>query len=238
MLEGSRMLVIGIDCATQPNKTGMVLASWERSELRLEEASLGSVRAPPVGVISSWIPPDADVLLALDAPLGWPKALGGALANHGAGQLLRGDPEQLFRRATDRRIEKRLRKRPLEVGANLIARTAHAALKLLEEIRQRTGHSVPLVWEPSSFSGVGAIEVYPAATRIAIGASKDPASGDGLSSHVQGDLSKVGESPHVRDAAWCAVAGSDFLAGLAEGPTDIDLSRSEGWIWVRRSGNQ
>jgi hypothetical protein len=140
----------------------------------------------------------------------------------------------LFLRTTDRWIVDRLEKRPLDVGASFIARTAHRALMLLDEIRQETGHPVPLVWEPCPFRGVGAIEIYPAATRIALGAAKVPASSDGLSNHLQGDLSALGKNPHVRDAAWCAVAGADFLAGRADPPSDIDLARREGWIWVRR----
>ncbi|MGH9364342.1 MAG: DUF429 domain-containing protein [Thermoanaerobaculia bacterium] len=167
------MLVIGIDCATQPNKTGMALASWSGAEPRLEEATRGSTGgAPCPEMLADWIGHAEDVLLALDAPLGWPKSLGLAVSKHSAGALLPGSPDTLFSRATDRWIKKRLGKRPFEVGANLIARTAHAALELLDGLRERTGHSIPLVWDPSDFRGVGAIEVYPAATRIALGAPK------------------------------------------------------------------
>jgi hypothetical protein len=71
----------------------------------------------------------------------------------------------MFRRMTDDEIHRRLRKRPLEVGANLIARTAHSALKLLGEIRERTGLAIPLAWAPVEALPYRAIEVYPAATR-------------------------------------------------------------------------
>ena len=168
------MLVIGVDCATQANKTGMVLASWSGAALRFEDAAIGSKRNPCLKVLSWWIGRDPDVLLALDAPLGWPEPLGSALATHSAGKVIREDADDLFSRTTDRRIRERLGKRPFEVGANLIARTAHAALKMLEALRRATGHSIPLVWEGKDFSGVGAIEVYPAATRIAHGFREEP----------------------------------------------------------------
>ena len=229
------MLVIGVDCATQANKTGMVLASWSGAALRFEDAAIGSKRNPCLKVLSWWIGRDPDLLLALDAPLGWPEPLGSALATHSAGKVISEDADDLFSRTTDRRIRERLGKRPFEVGANLIARTAHAALKMLEALRRATGHSIPLVWEGEDFSGVGAIEVYPAATRIAHGLAKSPRPLNGLKERMEGDLSSLGANPHVLDAAWCAVAGADFLAGLAEAPTpkDRDLSRREGWIWVR-----
>ena len=46
----------------------------------------------------------------------------------------------------------------------------------------------------------------------------------------------VGPGRNVRDrgAAWCAVAGADFLSGLAEAPSRLDVATREGWIWVRR----
>jgi len=182
------MLVIGVDCATQANKTGMVLASWSGAALRFEDAAIGSKRNPCLKVLSWWIGRDPDVLLALDAPLGWPEPLGSALATHSAGKVISEDADDLFSRTTDRRIRERLGKRPFEVGANLIARTAHAALKMLEALRRATGHSIPLVWEGEDFSGVGAIEVYPAATRIAHGFAKSPTPLNGLKERMEGDF--------------------------------------------------
>jgi predicted nuclease with RNAse H fold len=214
------LLVVGVDCATQRNKTGLVLVSWSDDKLRLEEAILGSMRNDPAEVVTRWLSGSPNVLLALDAPLGWPRPLVLSLANHEAGQVLREDAERLFSRTTDLWIKERLQKQPLEVGANLIARTAHSALKLLDDVRRRTGLGVPLVWEPMSFRGVGAIEVYPAATRIALGIVKASDSGQGLSSHLKGDLSSIVGNPHVCDAAWCTVAGADFLSGRAEPPID------------------
>ena len=50
----------------------------------------------------------------------------------------------LFRRQTDDDIHTRFRKRPLEVGANFISRTAVAALKLLQKLRTSTSMAIPL----------------------------------------------------------------------------------------------
>jgi len=227
------MQIIGIDCATQPTKTGLVLASWTGGAPRLEEAAVGSNQDRPEDIASGWIGRASETLLALDAPLGWPRPLAQALSKHRAGEVIPEETDTLFSRTTDRRVKDRLQKRPLEVGANLIARTAHSALKMLEDIRQRTGLNVPLVWDPTSFAGVGVVEVYPAATRIALGIVKDSESRKQLSIHLKGDLSTLGVSPHVLDAAWCTVAGADFLTGRAEPPTHLDLAKREGWIWVR-----
>lgn len=106
-------------------------------------------------------------LIALDAPLGWPKGLGRQLQNHLAGAVVTSEPNEIFRRETDRFIERAYQKRPLEVGANLIARTAHSALKLLGDIRAASDREIPLTWTPRTIVGTVAIEVYPAATLIA-----------------------------------------------------------------------
>ncbi len=86
--------------------------------------------------------------LALDAPLGWPAVLGETLGPHIAGESLDGTPNELFRRQTDHFIKAVIGRQPLDVGADRIARTAHAALGLLEQLRQLTGQPVPLAWTP------------------------------------------------------------------------------------------
>lgn len=116
----------------------------------------------------------SSVLLALDAPLGWPEELGRSLLQHRAGDPIESEPNRLFKRKTDAEIFRRLHKRPLEVGANLIARTAHAALGLLNNVRRLTGHDIPLAWDPTNLGRIAAIEVYPAATLLARGFKNGP----------------------------------------------------------------
>lgn len=57
--------------------------------------------------------------------MGWPANMGQVLYNHNTGQLIDVHSNDLFRRETDKFIKKNLRKQPLDVGADRIARTAH-----------------------------------------------------------------------------------------------------------------
>ena len=63
-------------------------------------------------------------------------------------------------------IQQKLKKTPLDVGADRIARTAYAALHLLGSVRVQLHLSIPLAWAPTDISVVAAIEVYPAATLV------------------------------------------------------------------------
>ena len=100
-------------------------------------------------------------LLAIDSPLGWPVAMHLALCGHRAGEKITASPDKVFQRATDEFIKDKFGKKPLEVGANLIARTAHAACELLGE------RKIPVRLKPGILKRLSAIEVYPAATLLA-----------------------------------------------------------------------
>lgn len=237
--------VIGVDCATNPARVGLALGVVEGDCVAIEAVRIGTRAAPPVDVVAEWVTrARGSVLLALDAPLGWPAPLGDALADHRAGDALDASAHALFRRATDRDVKARLGKQPLDVGADRIARTARAALGLLEGLRQRLDLPIPLVWGPE-IEGVGAVEVYPAATLRACGVD---ASGykrpDGSAARVRvvselrahadvPDLPVLIESDDAIDAAICVLAGADVVRGRARGPTDRSLAEREGWIWVR-----
>jgi len=238
--------IIGIDCATQANKTGLCRAVPDGERWRILNAEQGA-REPSVSErVRSWI--DAapgPCLLALDAPLGWPAALGPALERHVAGRPLAPEPDDLFRRLTDRRVKDQVRKQPLDVGADRIARTARAALELLAELG-----SVPLAWSPRKAKhGVHAIEVYPAGTLKSHGQRPDGyKKGDAAVSRRRSivdwlaeDLepgsarAALEEGDDLLDAALCVRAGIDFLDNLAPGPSRGERERAlrEGWIWVR-----
>ena len=158
-----------------------------------------------------------------------------------------GDANNLFRRHTDQEIKRRLGKQPLDVGAHRIARTAHAALRLLAEVRELAGLPIPLAWEPGFDTKAAAIEVYPAATLQSLGPASggDKAKGDaakrkpivaGLTDRVDLADRRPGlvENADVMDAAVCVVAGAEFLDGRAVAPLDRDVTLVEGWIWVRK----
>lgn len=210
---------------------------------------MGARSRRPVDVIGGWLSAaEGPVILAIDAPLGWPVALGATLAGHSAGEGIDVPANEMFRRTSDRFIKTTFGKTPLDVGADRIARTAHSALELLEDIRRRTGLPVPLAWSPGELAPVSAIEVYPAATLLACGwrsdgykdkdesnvaARRDIIAALGTVVDLPTDVSLLERSADALDAAVCVLAGKDFLESRALPPLDQDLARREGWIWVR-----
>ncbi|BCT91140.1 hypothetical protein LYSHEL_01640 [Lysobacter helvus] len=243
--------IIGIDCATEDSKVGLALAVVSEDGCQLVQASACPSEQKVAELVSTWIREADRVLIALDAPLGWPRSLGEALPAHRAGQVLRQDANKLFRRTTDEFIRKHLGKQSLDVGADRIARTAHSALRLLDELRKRTGYAVPLAWEPFYSERAAAIEVYPAATLIAHGiqssrykkrdATVDRAAILERLNKVLGlpdDLSSMVNNADALDAAICTLAGFDFLKGLGSQPEETETAVREGWIWVRERADQ
>lgn len=112
-----------------------------------------------------------------------------------------------------------------------------AVLELLEELRQSTGDPIPLAWSPEDRPALAAIEVYPAATRLAHGSAARGGSIEGLEHRL--DCSALnGELPtstDAIDALVCLVAAADFLEGHACPPDDLNLAKTEGWIWTAES---
>ena len=123
--------IIGLDCATEPTKVGLVLARFSGELLVIQEARCGTRTVSPASIVAGWIRSSRRVLLALDAPLGWPAGLSSALQGHSAGSMVPATANEMFRRVTDNEIYRRLGKRPLDVGADRIARTTRAALEVL-----------------------------------------------------------------------------------------------------------
>jgi hypothetical protein len=199
----------------------------------------------PSAVVADWLTSAPDALIAIDAPLGWPMDLGTCLERHEAGAELPTVADLLFHRQTDTEIEHRLGKRPLEVGANLIARTAHAALAFLAEVRRLAGMPIPLAWDLPAGDGAVVIEVYPAATLRAHGIPSGEYKGTsdvegrrdllarlGARVTLPGDAQVLDRSADALDAVVCLVAGADFLEGRAVAPTSLSYARKEGWIWA------
>ncbi len=238
--------IIGIDCATDAKNTGLARASFHGDNLAVLEAECGETQSDLLKLLTRWVETEDRVLLALDAPLGWPEALGRALIGHSAGALIEEAPDQLFRRLTDRAITERCKKRPLDVGADRIARTAHAALKLLGDLRRSIQQPVPLAWSADFPQRVAAIEVYPAATLTArrircslykkqehLDVRQDIV--DQLSRHLHFsiDTSRLVRDADILDAVVCVLAGSDFLREDVLRPGDERRARREGWIWSK-----
>ena len=239
--------IIGIDCATQAKNTGLARGTFENGKAQIVEAIIGARNISTVDTIADWISSTQNVLIAIDAPLGWPLALGKELHNHEAGYPIKVERNHLFRRSTDQFIKSKIGKQPLDVGADRIARTAHAALTLLDEIRIKTGEVIPLAWEPGLQSGIFAIEVYPAATLIAHDinvpgykrkenreARKTLLSDLRKRIDLPPDISLMENNDDDLDAAICVLAGADFLRDTVYKPPDLELAKKEGWIWVRK----
>lgn len=245
--------VIGIDFSTEAKNVGIADGVHTHDKTRVERVRSGKsigwdgIVTHVAGLISD---SEADsILLALDAPLGWPRVLGGALHDHRAGAILQFDADELFRRRTDDMVYEKLGKRPFDVGADKLARTAHKALWFLNQVRERTELEVPLAWLPGRVSGVEAIEVYPAATVVGrFPKHKAYKSKDGRS--VRRDLveqlASIVELPSgihdqlvanddLLDAVLCAVAGADFAVDDVISPTALEREQAqhEGWIWVK-----
>jgi hypothetical protein len=153
----------------------------------------------------------------------------------------------LFRRDTDRYVEEVLGKRPLEVGADRIARTALSALRLLEDLRERLDDPIPLAWTEDDLPSISAIEVYPAATLRSRGLpsegykkKEDYEARERLLKAftrevtIEPDHSEILANDNIFDAMVCALAGTDFIMGRAIEPPDRELAKKEGWIWFKR----
>lgn len=237
--------IIGVDCASDPKNVGIAFGTYAQGQTVVEYVEMGSALSPPSNRIASRLVDESGpVLIALDAPLGWPEPLARELHHHMAGDPFCAGANALFRRETDRHIKKRLGKQSLDVGADRIARTAHAALALLAALRQELNVPISLAWTPS-VNGVQAIEVYPAATLLAhdirTKGYKAP-SGHTQRLHILDAINtRITVAAHVPDletradaldAVCCLLAAHDFLSGRAVPPEPNMPIHKEGWIWV------
>ena len=246
--ERSFWTLIGIDCAVDRKKVGLARGRLHQGRLTVTEVRLGS-NIEPLLAVSGWI--EGPTLIALDAPLGWPAMLGDVLVRHAAGCRIEQDGNEMFMRHTDRVVWDRTKKRPLEVGADRIARTAVSALCLLTDLRARTGIPIPLMWRPGDLDvNVGAIEVYPAVTLKARGLNEKGYKGNGVTHRKAREVLRTSlarefdslvkpaaivATDHSLDAVLCLLAAADFLRGEASPPPPEhrERARREGWIWVR-----
>ena len=246
--------IVGVDCATQDAKIGLARGRHDGGRTTLQDATVCGRRESAADRIAAWIiDSDAPTLLAIDAPLGWPAPLARALAGHRAGEVPDASPDDMFRRATDRFVERELGKRPLDVGADRIARTAHAALTLLGKLRRELNEAIPLAWTPEWPGRCAAIEVYPAATLTAHGlrasgykkpddflARREIRLALRLAMEIVVDPTMLERNSDALDAAVCVLAGADFVGGRAMAPEDVTRAHVEGWIWTacRASGER
>ncbi|MBN2092029.1 DUF429 domain-containing protein [candidate division KSB1 bacterium] len=230
----------------QEKNIGLAFGEWNGEVIRILEILTRPERENLIETLVSWCTGDCPTLLALDAPLGWPAALGQYLAQHQAGDPLAIDPNLLFRRETDRVIRQEAGKQSLDVGADRIARTALAALDLIQSLRISLKKPIALLFEPPQCNEIGAIEVYPAATLKLYGLQRigyKKVDARSVRREIIDDLRKIMKLPvdqnlleddvDTLDAVLCVLAGVDFLKGEVVFPKDMALARKEGWTWIR-----
>lgn len=235
------MTLVGIDCATQPKNIGLARGRWADGRVSVDEARVARSHDDVVDTVVAWLA-EAPAVLALDAPLGWPAEME-RLADHRAGAPIPVEANALFRRETDRFVQRRLGKTPLDVGADRIARTALAALAVLDAVRDHV--PVAMGWTPGAVAGRHAIEVYPAATLKSRGIDargyKRPEATakraeilDALDVALAPDARAAAlATDHALDAVLCCLAAADYATGAVWAPEDDALARREGWMWVR-----
>jgi hypothetical protein len=253
MDKASGAWVVGVDAAAAKRKTGIALGHIEGDTVKVVTVRKMRSMEDAVETVAEWVEQGA-CLICIDAPLGWPLALGRELSQHDAGQEIDVGNHDLFRRRTDLHIKRLTKKTPLDVGADRIARTAHASLRFLGRLRARLGMALPLPIEAGPVSEPSAIEVYPGGTLAALGVAYRPykrpeqgpsrtalrqllAETHGLAVCKPEDAEAMDASDDLLDAAICLLAGAAFLAGDVHGPEPEErtLARREGWIWVPRS---
>lgn len=242
------MLLVGLDAASQPENFGFAIGTLRQGRIDLADVNVLKSKHQPdalESIIAPALRHAERALVAIDAPLGWPSKLGDSLSSHRAGEQIAADKSVVFSRETDRIVEAKIGKRPLEIGADKIARAAHSALAALARLRVLTSRGIPLAWAPA-LEGVAAIEVYPGATLKARGIQdsgyKRPNATDRDVRHcitkaLEPELPALAEFIDAKadmfDACLCLIAAKDFLEADLLQPSDGALARREGWIWVR-----
>jgi predicted RNase H-like nuclease len=238
--------LLGIDAATQPDRTGLACADWDGATLRVGATHRPNGPEDQLAWLADRLTKDEPCLIGVDAPLGWPVGLAAALGTHRAGDPVAASADRLFRRRTDQAIQERLGKRPMDVGADRIARTAHAALALLGALAERSGSAIEPAWSEHEWSSPAVAEVYPAATLTALGLRASGYKGADTAARAaliqtlpdwvllpEPAREAAISSDHVADAVITLVAAADFLAGRCPGPDEPERAYQEGWIWVR-----
>jgi hypothetical protein len=141
------VITVGIDVASQPERTAACWIRWDGGLARVErvEQPLHDDR------LRSIFAEDSAAKVGVDVPLGWPTAFVHAIGAHHAGEPWPGVPlTELTRRATDWRVHITSGQLPLSVSTDRIAYPTMRIAALLPVSTDRTGEG-------------RIVEVYPAA---------------------------------------------------------------------------
>lgn len=234
------MITVGIDLASQPERTGACRLQWTAGRATVlelptrvsNEEFRALIRAPAEKI-------------GIDVPLGWPTAFVEAVTRHANGQPFGSasvrSPKELTHRATDRALGKAGRGWPLSVSADRIAYPAMRAACLLGDIDGGVDRS-----------GQGrVVEVYPAAALRAWDLPhqkyKGPANRSGLEELLTALLdqapwlvltsdrrAQLTENDNCADALIAALVARAAALGLCEPiPAEqMEVAQREGWIAV------
>ena len=248
------IFAVGLDMSADKNKQGVAVGMISADGgIEVLDAGKGWKLA---GILNEYSP----ALLAIDSPLGWPVSMREALCGHRAGDKIDIPRDSAFRRETDEFIGCKLSGiNPLEVGADKIAKTAHAACELIGKGGElNDGRGIPVLLSPGVPERLSAIEVYPAATWFAHGWGKPTRYKGGKNKAEERkkreemvrklrDKGSIALSPDAKssaesdddilDACICLLAARDFLDGECYTPKEAnaeEAAKIEGWIWVKR----
>lgn len=119
---------LGIDLASQANKTGVCAIEWLDGGARVKTLQRGGSGAEDESLRAAIRAGHAKV--AIDAPLGWPVDFVAALSAHARFEQWPGAGE-LTHRLTDRIVHKDVGKQPLSVSTDKIAYCAFRCARLL-----------------------------------------------------------------------------------------------------------
>ncbi|MCG8452397.1 MAG: DUF429 domain-containing protein [Spirochaetales bacterium] len=257
---GESTMLIGLDAAVDDKNNGLVALLY--SQGCITDVLLRDHTQTVVEQILDWWNWAPRILLGVDSPLGWPLPFQQAMSQLSAGRRVEGEYPSIFYRLTDIDIHQRFRKKPLDVAADRIARTAFCTLERLDELRQQHKQLHLLFSDQEDFTA-GFIEVYPAATLLANGCSiqgykksqearkhllvqimkqysafeKMSPTGTMEKEDSVGfslDQTALVENEHLFDAFICALSALDFLEHRAQEPdrSKVEIDRVHHEGWT------
>ena len=241
--KGSKLRIIGIDSAVQDKNIGVVLCEYSNQQIHIKDKwdKINAFESQ----ITKWIDSNK-IILAIDSPLGWPKAFSEKLYDHNAGMTLGNDDKSFFKRQTDSDISQRFGKIQLEVSADRIARTAFHTLRRLGCLKNVCTRKIEILWDPIDDFDIGYIEVYPASTllanKVSIKGYKQSEEQrkkifEGISKHytiINDESTNIIDVEHDFDAFICCLAGFDFIENRSKRYKELNNTiRKEGWIWTK-----
>ena len=230
----------GVDFAANPKDTWIAVGKTDAAgRLQITEIR-GNISDGEMIVISR----AGHRVFAIDAPFGWPDGFVSFVSDYHMGRTPGSVKRLDFRfRKTDKFIHETVGKWPLSASTDRLGIVAHRLTSILSEF---TDCDVPPFREAGRRTM--AIEVYPAATLLALGIDptgykKEPnirrevlrqLSAFGLD--VPSDLATLCvDGDDALDAAICALTGHLHSLGETVGPPDGAVVRKEGWIFVPKS---